>query len=383
MLVSVSVAAEIIHKITSNYLCTNKAVLADRDYPPINRVMMDGIAICLENYEQGQRQFIIEDIAPAGSKIKSLKSKKCAVEVMTGSALPIGCDVVIPYEWININDNKATIHHIGALKKYDHVHLKSTDQLKADEVLKVSTNFNGPHVGITSSMGMDIKTVFSKPKIMILSTGDELVESSCQVIEDHQLRKSNVYALKASLELHGFDDLTIMHLNDDYSSLIQHYKKYAPDYDMFIYSGGVSKGKFDYLPKVWNELGVENYINGVIQKPGKPMWFGEDKKNNIIIWGLPGNPVSSLVCLHRYLLCRFPLKIEIQEDLINDSKLTKFIPVKIRSSMDAKLLASIVKIKNSGEFTALAYSDGFIQVEPDCKFQIGQTTDFYSWRSIR
>src|SRR5690606_27568315 len=170
-----------------------------------------------------------------------------------------------------------------------------------DVLLKQHSVLNGPRIGIAKSVGhLQIKCE-KFPRVNIISTGDELVDVDVTPLP-HQIRRSNVYALKASLERFGYQDVTLSHLNDDIEAIKNHYHDAKDRFDYLIYSGGVSKGKFDFLPSTWKELGVTEYLHGVAQRPGKPLWFGADEKSRTYVFGLPGNPVSSLVCLHRYLL---------------------------------------------------------------------------------
>jgi molybdopterin molybdotransferase len=346
---------------------------ADRDYPPFHRVMMDGIAVSYDSYQKGERSFMIEGICAAGEPVKSLKSG--CLEVMTGAPLPVGGDLVIQYEHLKIENKVATIIVDAPRNRFDSVHLEGSDCKKGDLVLKKNLPLNGPHVGILSSMGESF--VPHSPKVMIISTGDELVEKDPL---PHQIRRSNVYALKTSLELFGYQNIAQTHLNDDPILVADHYNKHANDFDLLIYSGGVSKGKFDYLPSVWADMGVTKYFHEVSQRPGKPLWFGVDEKRKTTVIGLPGNPVSSLVCLHRYFLPIRKMEAKLTKDITFKKPLTYFVPVKIEF-VGSELFATPLEMKNSGEFTALAGSDGFIELPKDLdQFKTGESYPYFSWR---
>ena len=356
-------------------------ILADRDYPPIDRVMMDGIAVKFSDFEKGQREFKILGIQPAGSAAARLSLNDHCFEVMTGAPVPLGSDLVIPYEHLEIKNQIAVITKDLPRSLMENIHLKGSDCKKGDVVLSKGASLNGPHLGIASSMGVEWKET-SSPKIMIISTGDELVEVHETPLE-HQIRRSNAHALKRSLELNGFNNVTLAHLNDDPMAVADHYKKYAPEFDLMIYSGGVSKGKFDYLPNVWTDMGVKKHFHEVSQRPGKPLWFGTDEKLSTTVIGLPGNPVSSLVCLHRYVIPGRPVFARLTEEVIFKKDLTYFLPAKISFSDDGVLHASPLKIKNSGEFTALAGSDGFIELPAEKSiFAQGEAFAFWPWRNI-
>ncbi len=368
-MITVQEATHLVQKHMPHWVMGTKEVRADRDYPPFNRVMMDGIALRLEDYDKGLREFKVEGVCAAGEAQKSLKSG--CMEVMTGAVLPSGCDFVIQYEHLKIENGSAKIIVEVPRAKFDSVHLEGSDCHKGEVVLAEGRVFNGSHVGIAASMGENFKS--SSPKVMVISTGDELVEADPL---PHQIRRSNAYALKASLELHGFMDVVLDHLSDDAKMVADHYQKHASQFDMMIYSGGVSKGKFDYLPNVWADMGVTKHFHEVSQKPGKPLWFGTDDKRNTVVIGLPGNPVSSLVCLHRYFLPSRKINVRVQSEIQVKNKLTNFIPVTIEFK-DGICLATPLKIKNSGEFTALSGSDGFIEFDG-----VASSYSFFPWRNF-
>ncbi|MFP5385691.1 MAG: molybdopterin molybdotransferase MoeA [Bacteriovoracia bacterium] len=350
-------------------------VCADRNYPPFHRVMMDGIAVSFADYEKGQRVFRVQDICAAGEPQKTL-TEGC-MEVMTGTPLPNGADLVVQYEHLSIENGIATIIVDCERKRFDSVHLEGSDCKRGDVVLTEGQYWNGPHVGIAASMGESFET--KSPKVMIISTGDELVEKNPL---PHQIRRSNAFALKASLELHGYKEVVLDHLSDDPVAVANHYEKHSPDLDLMIYSGGVSKGKFDHLPNVWMEMGVTKHFHEVSQRPGKPLWFGRDEKRKTLVIGLPGNPVSSLVCLHRYVLAGREMSAKLSEEVVFKKPLTYFLPVKIEF-LGGEVWAHPLKIKNSGEFIALSGSDGFIELPQDRDvFLPGDAFKFFSWRPL-
>jgi molybdopterin molybdotransferase len=381
-MISVQEAAQIIkQKLVLKMSKTTGPVVADRDYPPFDRVMMDGIAVNFEIYETGLRQFSIAGIQPAGMAAKNLVDTKKCFEVMTGAPLPSDTDLVIPYEHLEISDGVARIVNETPRSKMENVHRMGSDCHKGAVVLAAGASINGPHQGIAASMGV-VPKLSASSRILIISTGDELVE----VLEtplDHQIRRSNAHAIKKSLELNGFDNVTLSHLKDDPQVIANHFLASTPIYDVMIYSGGVSKGKFDYLPNVWSDHGVTKHFHEVAQRPGKPLWFGTDEKHKTSVVGLPGNPVSSLVCLHRYLIPGREMFARLNGEIKFGKELTYFVPVKIEYKNDGSLWANPLPMKNSGEFTALAESDGFIELPAESSvFSKGEVFSFWPWRTV-
>jgi molybdopterin molybdotransferase len=355
---------------------------SDRAYPPFDRVMMDGIAVNFTRYDQGLRSFPLKGVAAAGTPPLALTDVNCAIEVMTGAPLPIGTDLVIPYEHIQIQNEIAHISLDIVRSRMENIHHEGSDCRSGEVVSPAGSTFNGAFAGIAASMGYSRIQSKRKPKILIISTGNELVEIH-ETPAAHQIRRSNAYALKASLAINGLIDCQLHHLNDDPKLIAEHYKKNKSEFDILIYSGGVSKGKFDYLPSVWADMGVHQYFHEVTQRPGKPLWFGVDHNHQTAVLGLPGNPVSSLVCLHRYLLKNRNVYAELSEEISFKKDLTYFVPVKICFSQEAKLIASPLPIKNSGEFTALSGSDGFLELPRERSlFKRGESFLFFPWRNF-
>ncbi len=350
-------------------------IYADRDYPPINRVMVDGIAINYAAYAAGQRRFVVAGTAAAGTSTATLADPQQCLEVMTGCPLPLGSDLVVPYEQISIEQGVATITHEVERSRGDFVHQQGSDCTAGALVLHPGITLKGVHVGILASFGYSHVQVEAAPRIKLVATGDELVSIE-QTPTPYQLRRSNAYALRAALLAYGYTEVEIDHIPDDPASITAHYQTNTQSYDLLIYTGGISKGKRDYLPRIWQHCGVTDYIQGVAQKPGKPMWFGIDHQANTIVWGLPGNPVSALVCLHRYLLNRTVYSGHLSETVVFEPNFTFFVPAKL----GANQALTLIMPQNSGDFVALATSDGFVELPQDqAVFNAGEVLSFYPW----
>ncbi|GAB4217934.1 MAG: molybdopterin molybdotransferase MoeA [Synechococcales cyanobacterium] len=356
---------------------------ADRPFPPYDRVMMDGIALVHARYAAGQRQFAVVATVAAGDPQMSLDDPATCIEVMTGAVLPQGADMVIPYEHLRLEQGYAHITHEMPRLPLANIHRQGSDCDKDTVVLAAGSRLNGPRWGIAAAVGQTQLRCLAQPRIQVISTGDELVEPDRDPLP-HQVRRSNVYALRASLLLNGYASVTLSHVPDQPEAIVAHFQQAQTTADLLIYSGGVSQGKFDYLPQLWQQLGVEQVFHGVRQRPGKPLWFGVNPRTQMAVLGLPGNPVSSLVCLHRYFISVLagspPRYARLSEDIHFAPDLTYFAPVRVTHTPSAEVVAAPIRIQNSGELTALAESDGFVELPRQLSvFRQGECFRFFPW----
>ncbi len=341
-------------------------IAADRDFPPFDRASMDGIAINYSAFEKGIRAFKIEGIQAAGSPQLTLKDSKNCIEVMTGAMAPKNSDTVIPYEQVEIKNGIAIVS-IDEFKAYKNVHKKGLDRKQNDILIKKNIVISAAEIGVLATVGKTEVKVAKRPKIMVISTGDELVEVN-QKPAVFQIRRSNVHTLISVLERLKIKADTI-HITDNKPLLKQRIAKILSDYDVLLFSGAVSKGKFDFLPEVLDELGVEKLFHKVKQRPGKPFWFG--KKENKTIFAFPGNPVSTFVSCLRYFYPWYQKSIGINyeitdfavlaEDFTFKSDLTYFLQVKLEN-INGTLFANPIAGHGSGDLANLVDNDAFIEL---------------------
>lgn len=360
---------------------------ADRDFPPYNRVTMDGIAFQFKPFEKGELSFKIEGIAAAGAAQMTLQNEQNCLEVMTGSILPNNVDTVIRYEDVLIENGVATLQ-VTDFQKGKNVHQKGSDRGVGSLLVKAGKRISAAEIGVAATVGKTHLQVSRLPKISIIGTGDELVEIHEKPMA-HQIRKSNSYSIQAALLSLGIAS-EIHHLNDDLEEVESNLKSLIADNEVLILSGGVSKGKFDYLPEALEALGVEKLFHKVKQRPGKPFWFGK-AKNGTLIFALPGNPVSSFMCTHRYVLpfLKRCLQMEktpqpmalLTEDFNFKPDLTYFLQVRIDYSEKGELLATTIVGNGSGDLANLTDADGLLQL-PTGKtiFEKGEVFPIFFYR---
>jgi molybdopterin molybdotransferase len=364
-----------------------EALIADRDFPPFNRIAMDGIAIDYHQFKKGQRAFLIAGIQAAGSVKITLQNSEDCIEVMTGAVLPANTNTVIRYEDIIIENGIATLNttliNIG-----QNIHKKGTDGKVGDILVPKNTIISAAEIGVLATLGKSFVKVAKQPKVMIISTGDELVAVD-EIPKAHQIRRSNVFTLVSLLERLNISSETT-HIKDDKAILKSKIASYLQEYDVLLFSGAVSKGKFDFLPEIFEELAVEKLFHKVAQRPGKPFWFGcmaffdtknssvgkqkEDSyKQQKIVFGFPGNPISTFVnCLAYFYPWYYKsvgLEVEeetaiLGEDINFKPNLTYFLQVKLESKK-GRLMAMPIIGNGSGDLASLVKTDAFIQLADD------------------
>ena len=340
---------------------------ADRDMPPYDRITMDGIAIHHGSAIAQRSSIRVEGLAAAGDPKKRLINSANCLEVMTGAIMPEGADTVIRYEDVTIVDGFATIN--ADFRKGQNIHNKGEDRKKGELLLEPGIRLGAPEIGVGASIGKNSIKVSRFPKIMIISTGDELVEID-EVPKAHQIRKSNVYRLSSILQSKGME-VSSQHLIDNLDLITDTLEEILGEYDVIIVSGGVSKGKFDYVPEALESVGVQKLFHKVAQRPGKPFWFGVHD-NGTTVFAMPGNPVSSFMCTHVYFLSwldrcmglqarKLPYA-ELQAEVHFPRDLTYFLECKVIHVVDGKLLAFPKKGHGSGDLANLMRGDAFIQI---------------------
>ena len=363
-------------------------IYAERDQPPFDRVSMDGIAIDSEAARQGLRQYRIQATQAAGSPALTLESSGNAIEVMTGAILPMGSDCVVPVEQIDVADGVASLKSTAHITAFRNVHRRGADGRQGALLLESGTLLRAPEIAVVASAGMARVRVSSQPAVMVISTGDELVEPG-DPIADYQVRRSNAYAVAATLRKRGFARIGDDHVSDDADMLRERLTLHLTTHEVLVLSGGVSMGKFDLVPKVLLQLGVQEVFHKIAQRPGKPMWFGIGPQGQAV-FGLPGNPVSTLVCLIRYVIPAIaaamgtkrevPERFALASPVNYETPLTYFLPVTIEHDDWGRPWAHPHPTNGSGDFLSLANTNGFVELPPGPNtYPKGFVTSVYRW----
>ena len=365
-----------------------QVVSAERDQPPFDRVTMDGISVRHESLAGGNRRFTIQGTQHAGDPVQSLSSVNNCIEIMTGGVLPTDSNCVIPVERIDVQDGVASVEEGYTAERGQFVHTQGSDYPAGKEILQAGRMITPMDVAIIASCGLESVQVSSQPDIRVVSTGNELVPPG-KPVETHQVRLSNGPALVAMLRQQGFRQTADEHLVDEPGLLRERLAEILGESSVLILSGGVSMGKADYVPQVLGELGVELVFHKISQRPGKPMWFGIGPEHQVV-FALPGNPVSSLVCCRQYVLPALwqasgrempqsELAV-LAEDFTFNAKLTCFLPVRVESGGDGRVLATPVQTNTSGDFASLSGTDGYVELPLEQnEFPTGTALRLHRW----
>ena len=365
-------------------------IRADRDLPPFDRVTMDGYAIRAATLAAGVRAFRVEAVQAAGMRAFKLGvAPDACIEVMTGAVLPDGADCIVPYEETKRDGVTMTITgRVDALVRGHAIHARGSDHRAGEIIVRPGVRLTGREIAVAAACGCATLAVSHGPKIAVISTGDELVEIEAAVAP-HQIRRSNDHAIRATLVAAGYPSVERFHLRDVRHEIEHRLWHILAEFDVVIVTGGVSKGKFDHLPAELDRLGVKRLLQGVAQRPGKPLWFGVSARRTPV-FALPGNPVSAFTCLHRYVLPALahasgrvaePLPlVALAKPVTFRPPLAYLLPVKLSPGPRTEVLATPDPSNTSGDFAGLIGSDGFIELPADTtEFPAGTLAPFRPW----
>ncbi len=342
-------------------------IQADRDFPPFNRVTMDGIALQYATLEN-QDQAVIESVAAAGANQQVLQNPDACIEVMTGAVMPEACDTVVRYEDLKIENG---IAHFLEKENYfegKNVHKQGKDRSEREVLIPKNTLLTPAEISVAATVGKANLLVKAIPQIAIIATGDELVDVN-EIPLPHQIRSSNVYTLQAALNQWKVPS-QIHHLKDDKQKLTEAIQEIIKTNKVLVLSGGVSKGKFDFVPEVLESLGIQKKFHRLAQRPGKPFWFGASNEG-VLVFALPGNPISSFMCLHRYVQTWLKACLQqstnvpsaiLAQDFEFAPQLTYYLQVKTHINESGQCIATPQTGNGSGDLANLTLADAFLEL---------------------
>jgi molybdopterin molybdotransferase len=269
-------------------------VLSPVDLPLFNQSSMDGYAVAT-NGASNQRQFkIIGEIKAGEDAVFNLQAGQ-AVRIFTGAAIPSSADAIAIQEKVNVNKGDITLTE--EVRQGAFMRLRGSQIKKGELALKKDSALNPASIGFLAAIGITKVKVYSKPDVSILVTGDEIILPGNK-LEGGQIYESNSFSLHAALQQMRIKPKNMLMSKDDKEGLKKRIEECLINSDIVLITGGVSVGKYDFVKDALSELNFKPIFYKVAQKPGKPILIA--KRDDKLIFALPGNPASVLVCFYEY-----------------------------------------------------------------------------------
>lgn len=272
-------------------------VYASTDIPAFNQSSMDGYAFRFSDWTMGEGLPIHGEI-PAGAAFTNELPSKQAMRIFTGAAVPDGADTVVMQEKVHTGSGRLLILD-EQLKAGNNVRAKGSEIKKGDLALVKNSYLSPAAIGFLAGIGLHELTVYPKPSITLIVTGKELQQPG-KPLQYGQVYESNSYTLRTVLRQSNIFELPVLWADDDIDILTNTLQAALQKSDMVLLTGGVSVGDYDFVIEAANRCGVTQLFHKIKQRPGKPLFFG--KKEDKVVFGLPGNPSSVLTCFYEYVV---------------------------------------------------------------------------------
>tara|TARA_Y100001958_G_scaffold114160_1_gene81306 strand:+ start:705 stop:1958 length:1254 start_codon:yes stop_codon:yes gene_type:complete len=340
-------------------------VYSNVNYPSADNSSLDGFAIDANDTKnldkKKNRLFKILGTLAAGSKPKFQKKNRFqSVEIMTGSVIPKGFNAIVPLEEVVFYPNKKNAKFIRInrkVKKKQNVRLKGSDYKKKNLLIKKGEIIESKHILALKTLGIKKVKVKKIPNILFFSSGKEITDKTN--IPDWKVRDSNSDYIKSLSKKFLINFIKGKTLKDNDKDFFKKElkKKLHSNIDIIITSGAVSQGKFDYIPNVIQSFKLSNYFKGVYIRPGKPLLFAKIKNKPKVIFGLPGNPISSAACF-RFFVYPFllkslgiedekPISALLKKEFIKKKFFTRFLKSRLNTTKNGKIEVEILNGQES------------------------------------
>jgi molybdopterin molybdotransferase len=351
-----------------------EVIIADRDYPPFDRATRDGYAVrSADLHEPGSSLFLVGEIRAGQAFAGTVGAGQC-VQIMTGAAAPTGADAVVMIEHTRTEEssNGTRVNFERAALRGQNIVPRGREARVRQELMAAGTRFGYVELSLAAQVGCMRPEVFVRPRIGILSTGDEVVNAD-QTPGPLEIRNGNSFSLAAQVESSGAEAVLLGNAPDSARELIRHIQQ-GLELDALVLSGGVSAGKYDLVEEVLANLGAQIFFDGVAIRPGRPAVFGQCRGKPV--FGLPGNPVSTMVTFELFVLPAIDilsgaaprglplLRAKLGTPLREKPGMAHFLPARIDWS-DGEPVVSVLAWQGSGDVVALTRSNCFVVVRED------------------
>ncbi|HKC36074.1 MAG TPA: gephyrin-like molybdotransferase Glp [Chitinophagaceae bacterium] len=359
-------------------------IYATTDIPAFPQSSMDGYAFSFDGWKQHKKLKIAGEVA-AGSNETFFLAPANAVRIFTGAAVPSGADTVIMQEKVKIDSSPGSegelIIEDETLQSGNSVRPKGSEIKAGALALEKRSVLSPAAIGFLAGIGITEVKVYPNPSISIIITGNELQQPG-KPLEHGQVYESNSFALKAVLKQLHFENIQILFATDKREIVTDTLKKALQQSDVVLLTGGISAGDYDFVLQATTECGVEKLFHKVKQRPGKPLYFG--KKENKLVFGLPGNPSSVLTCFYQYVTLALEklskrkiglqtLKILLAKPFQKNTGLTHYL----KGFYDGKTAMSL-DAQESFRLSSFAKANCLIQIDEDItSLKEGELVDVY------
>jgi molybdopterin molybdotransferase len=355
-------------------------VFADRDLPPFPRATRDGFALLASDVQSASDSQpvslrVIGEIAAGSNAALPTVASGEAAEIMTGAPVPPGADAVVMVEHTERRRDKVMVQR--TVRSGENVVPRGAEAKRGQQLLMQGTRIGQAAVAVAASAGEAVLRVLRKPRVAILSTGDELVDISVAP-EAHQIRNSNSFSLAAQVLEAGAEPLQLPIAPDNREPLRQLVAQ-GLEADLLLLSGGVSMGKHDLVEEALREFNAEFFFTGALIQPGRPIVFGcaqTRARKSTYFFGLPGNPVSTMVTFKLFAAAiidalagarpeplRF-LQARLKSDIRTKTGLTRFLPARLHGEHE-QTEVELVPWQGSGDVVAVAAANCYAVIPPD------------------
>ena len=359
------------------------AVVADRDQPAFDRATRDGYA--LRAGDVGGELRVVGSVRAGEEWVGKVLGEREAIEIMTGAPVPVGADAVVMVEHVVVEGDALRVEGGRTLRVGENVVPRGAETVAGNVVLPAGRVMGAAEISVAASCGLAEVSVFARPKVAIVATGDELVELD-EPMEAWQIRNSNSSALAALVEAAGGVGLRLAIARDTLGELRAQVAE-GREADLLLLSGGVSMGKYDLVEQVLQEFRAEFFFTGALIQPGKPIVFGRlpSEKGWTYFFGLPGNPVSAQVCFALFVAPMLrtlsgrteiaPVFVEarLAEEVKGGARVTRFLPAELSGGWDG-VEVRVVGWQGSGDVAANARGNGYVVLPAGVEhFPVGLT----------
>jgi len=335
----------------------SKNIFSPLDLPPFDQSAMDGYAIIADDYFN-KKSIQVTGESSAGKSFRGKINSGNAIRIFTGAEIPGGADAVVMQEKVSVNGNEIIIADEN-LAPGQNIRSRGSQIRKKELALEKGMILNPAGVGFIASMGLKRVSVFRKPSVIIITTGNELQKPGSKLSKG-KIFESNSITLLSALKKEGIENVKTLFVPDDALKTHKAFQQAMRNSDFILFTGGISVGDYDFVGSVLKKENAKEIFYKVKQKPGKPLYFGT--KNKKYIFGLPGNPAAVLTCFYEYIIpairkfsghthCFLPsIQLPLSETIQKKKGLTHFL----KAVTDFK---TVTPLKGQESYIMRSYSE--------------------------